>query len=234
MCLDPTHSADFFHLWSLAEQDLLSETVRYRLMDTGQGLNRVQGAPKTSRMMHSILNRAQKSVGSWVGSSVIHLGDRDVPNALNFIGKTYHIACSAYSQLLPQISIRKYTGFSCRYARHSVKSLRSTLPQWTAISQVNSGRQMAFIGLFSPISSGMASMVVAPITSTMRAAVLTVASQARGIGVVPSRRRSTFRCSFSLDSSGLMVSGEYSRYRPHVHAAQWAGPIYSLSCLLRL
>jgi hypothetical protein len=75
-----------FHLWSLAEQDLLSETVRYRLVDTGQGLNRVQGAPKTSRMMHAILGRAQNSVGSWVGSSVIHLGDRDVPNALMFIG----------------------------------------------------------------------------------------------------------------------------------------------------
>lgn len=77
-----------FHLWSLAEQDLLSESFRYRLMDTGQGLNRVQGAPKTSRMMHAILGRAQQSVGSWVGSAVIHLGDRDVPNALTFIGMT--------------------------------------------------------------------------------------------------------------------------------------------------
>lgn len=60
-----------FHLWSLAEQDLLSENVRYRLRDTGQGLNRVQAAPKTSRMMHTILLQAQKSVGNWIGSSVI-------------------------------------------------------------------------------------------------------------------------------------------------------------------
>ena len=75
-----------FHLWSLAEQDLLSETIPYRLRDTGQGLNRVQGAPKTSRMMHAILNRAQKSLGGWVGSSVIHMGDHNVPNALMFIG----------------------------------------------------------------------------------------------------------------------------------------------------
>ena len=67
---------DMFHLWSLAEQDLLSENVRYRLRDTGQGLNRVQAAPKTSRMMYSILHRAQKSVGTWVGSSVMHMGDR--------------------------------------------------------------------------------------------------------------------------------------------------------------
>ena len=79
--------ADMFHLWSLAEQDLLSENVTYRLRDTGQGLNRVQAAPKTSRMMHVILNRAQKSIGSWVGSSVIHMGDHNVPNALMFIGE---------------------------------------------------------------------------------------------------------------------------------------------------
>jgi hypothetical protein len=79
-------AVDMFHLWSLAEDDLLSESVRYRLVDTGQGLNRVQGAPKTSRMMYAILDRAQRSIGSWVGSSVVHMGDRDVPNALTFIG----------------------------------------------------------------------------------------------------------------------------------------------------
>ena len=78
---------DMFHLWTLAESDLLNENVPYRLRDTGQGLNRVQAAPKTSRMMHAILNRAQRSIGSWVGSSVIHMGDHNVPNALMFIGK---------------------------------------------------------------------------------------------------------------------------------------------------
>ena len=82
-----SRSPDMFHLWSLAEQDLLSETVGYRLRDTGQGLNRVQAAHKTSRMMHAILNRTQKSLGGWVGSSVIHMGDHNVPNALMFIGK---------------------------------------------------------------------------------------------------------------------------------------------------
>lgn len=87
---------DMFHLWCLAEQDLLSETVQYRLRDTGQGLNRVQAAPKTSRMMHAILHRAQKSVGSWVGSSVVHMGDHNVPNALMFIGAFLHprLPCS--------------------------------------------------------------------------------------------------------------------------------------------
>lgn len=86
-----------FHLWSLAEQDLLSENVPYRLRDTGQGLNRVQAAPKTSRMMHTILHKAQKSVGSWIGSSVIHMGDHNVPNALMFIDKYTQI----YRILLP-------------------------------------------------------------------------------------------------------------------------------------
>ncbi|EIN10990.1 hypothetical protein PUNSTDRAFT_142865 [Punctularia strigosozonata HHB-11173 SS5] len=88
---------EMFHLWSLAEQDLLSESISYRLRDTGQGLNRIQAAPKTSRMMHVILNRAQRSIGSWVGSSVIHMGDHNVPNALMFIDKYSQI----YRILLP-------------------------------------------------------------------------------------------------------------------------------------
>ncbi|KAI6040452.1 hypothetical protein EDC04DRAFT_2996863 [Pisolithus marmoratus] len=88
---------DMFRLWSLAEQDLLSETGRYRLRDTGQGLNRVQAAPKTLHMMHAILHRAQQSVGSWVGSSAIHMGDHNVPNALMFIDKYSQI----YRILLP-------------------------------------------------------------------------------------------------------------------------------------
>ncbi|KAG6335288.1 hypothetical protein ID866_3792 [Astraeus odoratus] len=88
---------DMFRLWSLTEQDLLSETVPYRLRDTGQGLNRVQAAPKTLRMMYTILQRAQQSVGSWVGSSAIHMGDHNVPNALMFIDKYSQI----YRILLP-------------------------------------------------------------------------------------------------------------------------------------
>ena len=81
--------ADMFRLWSLTEQDLLAENISYQLQDTGQGLNRVQAAPKTLRMMHTILHRAQQSVGSWVGSSAIHMGDHNVPNALMFIGTFY-------------------------------------------------------------------------------------------------------------------------------------------------
>ncbi len=52
-----------------------------------QGLNRVQQAPSVSRAMHSVLHRCQQRLGSWVGSSVVHLGDHNVPNALMFIDK---------------------------------------------------------------------------------------------------------------------------------------------------
>jgi hypothetical protein len=42
---------DMFRLWSLAEQDLLAENNPYRLVDTGQGLQRVQAAPRTLSAM---------------------------------------------------------------------------------------------------------------------------------------------------------------------------------------
>lgn len=64
------------------DSDLLA-----RLMDTGQGLNRVQAAPRVYREMQRIVSRVQARVGHWVGSSVIHLGDHNVPNALMFIDK---------------------------------------------------------------------------------------------------------------------------------------------------
>lgn len=78
---------DMFKLWTFAELDLLSTTTNYRLLDTGQGLNRVQGAPRVGRHMHAILAKAQQNAGGWVGSSVVHLGDHNVPNALIFIDK---------------------------------------------------------------------------------------------------------------------------------------------------
>eukprot|EP00455_Lapot_gusevi_P000551 TRINITY_DN1024_c0_g1_i6.p1 TRINITY_DN1024_c0_g1~~TRINITY_DN1024_c0_g1_i6.p1 ORF type:complete len:358 (-),score=139.84 TRINITY_DN1024_c0_g1_i6:176-1249(-) len=78
---------DMFKLWYLAEEDLLDGHNPYRLTDTGQGLNRVQNCPRISRAMFSILSGCQRKVGHWVGSSVVHLGDRNVPNALMFIDK---------------------------------------------------------------------------------------------------------------------------------------------------
>ena len=61
-----------------------------------QGLNRVQQAPSVSRAMHSVLHRCQQRLGSWVGSSVVHLGDHNVPNALMFIDKYTQVP--AFSQ----------------------------------------------------------------------------------------------------------------------------------------
>jgi hypothetical protein len=65
---------------------LLTGTVtvilRCRLVDTGQGYQRLQQCPHVRQEMSRILHTVQSSrgVGSWVGLSVVHLGDRDVPN----------------------------------------------------------------------------------------------------------------------------------------------------------
>jgi hypothetical protein len=88
---------DMFRLWYLAEQDLLNEKVPYELKNTGQGLQRVQPSPRVYKAMHEILVHVQHSLNStgngsgnesnWVGTSVIHLGDHNVPNTLIFIDK---------------------------------------------------------------------------------------------------------------------------------------------------
>jgi hypothetical protein len=83
---------DTFRLWSLAEQDLLSPSQPYELRNTGQGLQRVQQSPRVYKAMHEILSHTQHKLGSWVGSSVIHLGDNNVANALNFIDKYTQVA----------------------------------------------------------------------------------------------------------------------------------------------
>jgi len=78
---------DMFRLWCLSEEDLLSEDKPYELRDTGQGLQRVQPAGRVSNAMRTILHTTQTKVGTWIGSSVVHLGDNNVPNALVFIDK---------------------------------------------------------------------------------------------------------------------------------------------------
>ncbi|CAE8590603.1 unnamed protein product, partial [Polarella glacialis] len=48
---------NMFALWQMTEEDLLDTGSSYRLCDTGQGLNRVQQAPRVSRAMHQILHK---------------------------------------------------------------------------------------------------------------------------------------------------------------------------------
>eukprot|EP01129_Flabellula_baltica_P010423 TRINITY_DN4401_c0_g1_i1.p1 TRINITY_DN4401_c0_g1~~TRINITY_DN4401_c0_g1_i1.p1 ORF type:complete len:463 (+),score=77.49 TRINITY_DN4401_c0_g1_i1:2-1390(+) len=77
-----------FYLWGNSEKDLLSPSNEYKLRDTGQGLNRVQQAPKLYDLMAKIMKKASNlSNEMWVGSKVVHLGDHDVPNAFMFIDK---------------------------------------------------------------------------------------------------------------------------------------------------
>jgi hypothetical protein len=50
----------------------------YELKETGQGLNRMQQAPRTKRALEEILH-AVKAKCSWVGDSTIHLCDSRDP-----------------------------------------------------------------------------------------------------------------------------------------------------------
>ncbi|SCU95961.1 LANO_0E12002g1_1 [Lachancea nothofagi CBS 11611] len=77
---------EMIHLWYIADQDLYSPQ-EYRLASTGQGLNRIKACPALYREMHKILNECRSKCDTWVGSSVVHLGDDAVPNALFFLDK---------------------------------------------------------------------------------------------------------------------------------------------------
>lgn len=92
---------DMFRLWFLSEADLLSPDAPYTLKDTGQGLQRVQPCPRTYRAMQQLLRQVQSQASSpsslssscaWVGSSMIHMGDHNVPNALSFLDKYTQVA----------------------------------------------------------------------------------------------------------------------------------------------
>lgn len=79
---------DIFDFWQTVEEDMILDCRgSYRFCDTGQGYHRMLAAPKTFGRMNSALSEAHQAMGGWVGIKVVHLGDRDVPNALVFIDK---------------------------------------------------------------------------------------------------------------------------------------------------
>ena len=78
-------------MWYLADLDLLdTSTHPYTLTDTGQGHQRVQPSPRLAKAMRAIVGRVQGK--DWVGSGVVHLGDRVVANGLVFIDKYTQIS----------------------------------------------------------------------------------------------------------------------------------------------
>ncbi|ELP88020.1 hypothetical protein EIN_419690 [Entamoeba invadens IP1] len=74
-------------MWLNCDADFLSGE-KYSLVNTGQGLQRLQSCPRVGRAMAEILGTTKREVGGgWRGLSVVHLGDRDVPNSLFYIEK---------------------------------------------------------------------------------------------------------------------------------------------------
>lgn len=75
-------------LWQITDAEFLSGSS-YRLVNTGQGLQRMQSAPEVAGTMHEILSNTKQTLcqDSWRGLSVVHMGDQDVPNCLFFIDK---------------------------------------------------------------------------------------------------------------------------------------------------
>ena len=77
---------EMIRLWYIADSDLFDGSA-YRLASTGHGLNRIKACPGIYREMHKILTECRSKTETWIGSSVVHLGDNAVPNALFFLDK---------------------------------------------------------------------------------------------------------------------------------------------------
>lgn len=77
---------EMVRLWYMADADLFDGS-QYRLSSTGHGLNRIKACPTIYKEMHKIIGECRSKCDAWVGSSVVHLGDDAVPNALFFLDK---------------------------------------------------------------------------------------------------------------------------------------------------
>ena len=77
---------EMIRLWYIADSDLFDGS-QYRLASTGHGLNRIKACPAIYKEMHRIITECRSKTNGWVGSSVVHLGDDAVPNALFFLDK---------------------------------------------------------------------------------------------------------------------------------------------------
>jgi hypothetical protein len=77
---------EMIQLWSIADDDLFNGAP-YKLTSTGQGLHRVKACPVLYKEMYRIISECKSKCSSWIGSSVVHLGDDAVPNALFFLDK---------------------------------------------------------------------------------------------------------------------------------------------------
>lgn len=73
-------------LWYIADDDLYDGS-NYKLASTGHGLHRIKACPGIYKEMHRIIQECRTKTEKWVGSSVVHLGDDAVPNALFFLDK---------------------------------------------------------------------------------------------------------------------------------------------------
>lgn len=77
---------EMVRLWYMADTDLF-DGAQYKLSSTGHGLHRIKPCPTIYKEMHRIISECRSKTHTWVGSSVVHLGDDAVPNALFFLDK---------------------------------------------------------------------------------------------------------------------------------------------------
>lgn len=124
---------EMIHLWSIADDDLFNG-VPYKLTSTGQGLNRVKACPALYKEMYKIIAECKQKSSTWIGSSVVHLGDDAVPNALFFLDKYIQVPniLIPIDQCLLKIDELERDPFTKRYIEdqfHSAEELKLTILQ---------------------------------------------------------------------------------------------------------